>query len=79
MKSTPIWFYATGLTLDTSIDFAFSTRLSLSSQVKLQSKLEKLQEMVSQQFSVLLGVENGILKVYQNPPIKNRFYLNKVT
>ena len=29
-----------------------------------------MQEMVSQRFLVLLGVENNILVVYQNPPIR---------
>ena len=40
------------------------------SQVKFVSKLEKMQEMASQRFLVLLGVENNIPKVCQNPPIR---------
>ena len=42
----------------------------LSKLVKPVSKVEKLQAMVFLQFLVLLGMENNLLKVYQNPPIK---------
>ena len=41
------------------------------SQVELLSQLQKVQEMNLQRFLVLRDVENNILKVYQNPPIRN--------
>ena len=43
---------------------------SANSNAKLLENWKKLQEMISQRFSVLLGVQNNMLKVYQNPLIK---------
>ena len=40
-----------------------------NSHTKLLENWKKLQEMISQRFSVL-GVQNNRLKVYQNPLIK---------
>ena len=40
------------------------------SHIQLLSKLEKIAKNISSTSFVLLGVENDILKVYQNSPIR---------